>query len=140
VRHTAGPLGAGVETQQTAFSIDNITGEPACATPCHFAHRLRWPEFMCAAAQSINALGFRNAVEAIWPDHAATVERMVKRLGMLLTWQTSAIRARRAALSNRPTCRVEAISAPYSLSQLRLRMPAYRGRPEVFGARSKRLD
>jgi len=45
---------------------------------------------MCAPAQSINALGFRNAVEAIWRDNAATVERMVKRLGMLLTWQTSA--------------------------------------------------
>jgi hypothetical protein len=40
---------------------------------------------MCAPALSINALGFRNAVEAIWPDNAATVERMVKRLGMLLT-------------------------------------------------------
>jgi integrase len=47
------------------------------------------PEFISAPAQSINALAFRNAVKAIWPDNAATVERMVKRLGMLLEWQRS---------------------------------------------------
>src|SRR3979411_2289628 len=36
VRHAERPLGQAFETQQTAFSIDNVTGEPLGATPCHF--------------------------------------------------------------------------------------------------------
>jgi integrase len=47
----------------------------------------RIPDMMTLPAQSISPLAYRNAVKAIWPENAATVERMVKRLGILLKYQ-----------------------------------------------------
>jgi hypothetical protein len=35
----------------------------------------------------VSPLAYRNAVKAIWPENAATVERMMKRLGILLEYQ-----------------------------------------------------
>lgn len=49
----------------------------------------RLPDFLKLPAQSINPLAYRNAVKAIWPDSAPTVERMVKRRGTLLEYQRS---------------------------------------------------
>jgi integrase len=61
------------------------------------------PEFLTAPAQSINALAFRNAVKAIWPDNGATVARMVRRLGMLLKWQeTGEHRGNKPKVTNHP--------------------------------------
>jgi hypothetical protein len=47
----------------------------------------RIPDMMTLPAQSISPLAYRNAVKAIWPENAATVERMMKRLGILLKYQ-----------------------------------------------------
>lgn len=42
-----------------------------------------------ADAATINPLAYRAAVESVWPENAATADRMIKRLGTLLEFQRS---------------------------------------------------
>jgi integrase len=48
-------------------------------------------DILAADAQTIQALTFRTACKAIWPDNADSVARMMKRLGTLQLYQTTGV-------------------------------------------------